>query len=179
MHPQPNRTRRRRRHDKLAVGRRRRLAGLAGALLVAMIAAGCQTAATPNRQPSAAIDPCADRLHDICGDLLLYYAARGKLPDRIEDIRGADTTPLICPVSGRPYLYNPGGLLIPGLEGRLVLYDPLPFHSGLRWGIMAEPGGEGEPLALRVVPLLDKVVLTAERAARQPAAPLVAPLDKP
>jgi hypothetical protein len=115
-------------------------------LVVAALAAGCQTAPPAPRRLGIQIDPCAERLHDLCGHLLLYYAAHGQLPPTLEDLKldeSLSPSPPVCPISNKPYLYNPSGLSIPGRQGRLVLYDPEPTHSGMRWGILvtAPPGG--------------------------------------
>jgi len=139
----------------------------AGAVLVPMAAAGCQTAAAPPaRRPSAEIDPCADRLHDICGQLLLYFSATGEMPATLDDLNRMDSQtlpPLVCPISGKPYIYNKDGLRVPGLAGLLVLYDAEPIHSGMRWGIIVEAGGAGQPLSGRVVLLPESSVFSTNK----------------
>jgi len=143
-----------------------RRAGLrlaAGAVLVAMVAAGCRSVAPPVRRPDAVSDPCADRLHDLCGRLLLYFSAQRELPPTLDDLDRLDSQtppPRVCPISGKPYLYNKDGLHVPGRAGRLVLYDAEPVHSGMRWGIMVEPGGEDQPLTGRVLLVPEPVFST-------------------
>jgi hypothetical protein len=147
----------------------RRLATL-GLLMVAMLATGCQV--TPaNPRPSTALDPCADRLYEAVDPLLEFYALKGRLPDQLSEVRPANAAPLVCPVSGKAYVYNPRGLTVEGRKGFLILYDPLPSHTGMRWGVMVEPGGPDEPLAARVILLPNKAVTDAEIAAHRPAPP--------
>ena len=135
------------------------------ALLAAAVAAGCRTPAPPPVARGVESDPCADRLHDLCGRLLLYYSAHAQLPEHLADLGGVGSdaaASLACPVSGKPYLYIPRGLPVPGWPGRLILHDAEPCHSGRRWGILAEPPRSREPLVVRVV----RVPETAVR--RQP-----------
>ena len=128
--------------------------GLACCVVLVMIAAGCQTAAPAVRKAGAEFDPCADRLHEICGDLLLYYSAGGTLPKGLADLKSVSSgplPPLVCPVSGKPYVYNPVGLPVAGRRGRLVIYDAEPSHSGKRCAILADVGAEDKPLSARVI----------------------------
>ena len=125
------------------------------------LAAGCQTT-EPDlvRQPSVKKDPCAERLHDISGHLLLCYSTHRKLPPTPAELAsdgGLPLPPLVCPASGKPYVYNPDGVSIPNLPGRLVLYDPEPSHSGMRWGILVGPSADGASITARVI-LTDAIV---------------------
>jgi len=146
-------------------------------LLSLLLVAGCQSttretgrvplpepaahdpAAHP-REPVAQIsntDPCAMRLHDICEPLLLYYVMNHKLPDRLEDLRqmpDSANLELTCPVSHKKYLYNPVGLLDTESKSRVILYDPAPSHSGMRWAVsIIEPQQENGPLVTKVIAL--------------------------
>jgi len=102
-------------------------------------------------------DPCANRLHDLCGPLLLYFNAQRRLPERLEELGQVpgfeNIRDFTCPVSGKPYVYNPQG--IPGLEpgSRVVIYDPLPSHSGMRWGVAVKIPGDDDPLIAKVIGL--------------------------
>lgn len=131
-----------------------RLAALVCWAGLAALAAGCQTTAPAARRPSVEVDACAERLHDVCGRLLLHYSLHRRLPETLESLAALDPekpVPLVCPVSGRPYVYDPKGPPIPGRPGRLVLYDPLPSHSGMRWGVFVDDAGDGKGLIARVV----------------------------
>jgi len=134
--------------------------GLEIAALAALLG-GCAPTARPpaEARPSVRKDPCAERLHEISGHLLLYVSTHKELPATAERFRawcGPDLPPLVCPASGRPYAYNPAGIPLPHLAGRMVLYDAGPTHHGMRWGILVSgsPGGGG---------LVAKVVLVAEK----------------
>jgi hypothetical protein len=123
-------------------------------MALATIAVGCQASAPTTRKTGVEIDPCAERLHEISGRLLLYYSVSGKMPTVLPDMKGVDSEPLpplACPVSGKPYVYNPVGLPVQGRLGRLVIYDPAPSHNGKRWGILAAVGAGDQPLSSRVV----------------------------
>lgn len=141
-----------------------------GLLLAVSLTGACQT---PPRKPSPApvrppapaqkvpnsnTDPCAMRLHDICGPLLLYYATHQRLPERIEELAEVpgfeEVRDFTCPASGRPYIYNPIGIVNSGATSQIILYDPSPVHSGMRWAIsIVEPKEENAPLISKVVAL--------------------------
>lgn len=142
------------------------LACLAGGMILATLAAGCRAPAPTNRRPSTEVDPCAERLHQVCGPLLLYYATNEKLPDNLATMKTTDPEPmppLVCPVSGKPYIYNREGLAIPGKPGRLVLYDAAPSHSGMRWGILAEIVEGPQPLIARAVLVPESAAFSAKK----------------
>lgn len=129
------------------------------AVLVAALVAGCQppppAAPAPGRPAIAtANDACAEQLQELSGQLLEYYAIHRELPPQLEDLTklgAGPSLPLACPLSRRPYIYNPDGLAVPGWPGRLIVYDPLPSHEGSRWAIQADKPQPGKPLFLRVV----------------------------
>jgi len=82
-------------------------------------------------------DPCASRLQDIGGTLLLYYAVNKHMPEKLEDIKpladlGQDLQ-FTCPLSGKPYAFTPAGLAAVGKDKRIVVYDSEPSHNGKRW----------------------------------------------
>ena len=126
-------------------------------LALAALAGGCQGPVVPAPQvdrPGVRTSPCADRLHDICGELLLYYAAHGALPPTLDELcpaAGPEAASRVCPASGKPYVYDPAGLTAPGRAGRLVLYDPDPSHAGMRWGAFLDAGGPAKTPAMRVI----------------------------
>jgi len=131
----------------------------------AMIVGGCQTRAPSARKPGTEMDPCAERLHDICGQLLLAYARKNALPKALGELQGLSSRrlpPLACPTSAKPYVYNPDGLKIQGRPGRVVLYDPTPAHSAMRWAVLADDIGTGQPLTLRVVLLPESDVFSKD-----------------
>ena len=105
--------------------------------------------------PLNASDPCAQRLHDLCGPLLFYYALNRRMPERLEDLRdigGPDPDiEFTCPASGKTYVYDAQGLPRRGQPGVLVLYDAEPSHSGMRWAVAVEEPKPGQPLIPHVV----------------------------
>jgi hypothetical protein len=136
---------------------------LAGVFVVAcaIIAGGCRS--TPHKSARASTktldvntDPCAMRLHEISGALLLYFATHRDLPPTIEALEKApgatDAGPLVCPVSNLPYLYLPAGLPAPDRESLIVLADAQPSHAGMRWAVTILPPANG-PLIAKVVPI--------------------------
>jgi len=157
-----------------------RLGVLAAAVALAVLADGCQKqAATPEvRRPSLEKDPCAERLHDLSGRLLLYYAAHHRLPETLAALPPLDPahpTPTVCPASGKPYVYRPKGLAISGRPGRLVLYDPEPSHAGMRWGVFIDKAPGANRLTARVILLPEDWIPTAEDAAAPEPAPAPSP----
>lgn len=106
-----------------------------------------------------AADPCAARLHDIEGAMLLYYAIYKKLPEKLTDLAPlADfDAPLVftCPASGLPYGYDPQGLRSPGKSKQILVYDPTPVHDGRRWCIFTSPAGPGASRSMEVLAVTD------------------------
>ena len=122
--------------------------------------------------PLASIEPCAARLQDVAGVMLLYYALNQRLPDGLEELRGvADIDQALeftCPASGRPYVYDPAGLRYPGKDERLIIYDADPAHDGrTRWGVLAAPPKGKRPAAMWAVPLTDEVFNTYLKSASE------------
>jgi len=135
----------------------------------ALLTTGCEGAgskAAPGRAsatqpadvaPITNTDACATRLHDLCGPLLLYYATRQDLPMSLDQLAGVpgfeNVRDFTCPVSGQRYIYNPSGIagLDPG--SRVIIYDPAPSHSGIRWGVSILEPRPGAPLVAKVIGL--------------------------
>ena len=142
-------------------------------LLACLLCAACQS--TPSKPaPSAAggisdsvlaaTDPCALRLDDIRVAMLGYLSAHDRLPAKIEDLQRfaepGTTLQFTCPASGKPYVYVPAGLTLPGKSQRLVLYDPLPAHEGRRWGVLLGPPADNQPLITWIAPLDEQTLKT-------------------
>ncbi|MDB5302986.1 MAG: hypothetical protein JWM97_535 [Phycisphaerales bacterium] len=145
----------------------------------ALFIAGC--APTPKPQPKAAPvidepsresvadplefkDPCAARLHDISGAMLLCYAVNHQLPAQLQDLSKYaeldQTLEFTCPESHQPYVYVREGLPAPSGGRRLVLYDATPVHKGTRWAILMRPSGPGQSAAAWVVQLSEPMLQT-------------------
>ena len=114
---------------------------------------------TPPKQSEANTDPCAMALHDLAAPLLLYYQANGKLPPDLAAVRlnpaFDESMSLACPVSRRPYVYNPVGIPAGGNKGRAVLYDSLPTHGGMRWALTIVVHEDQRAIVTKVVALPD------------------------
>ena len=133
------------------------IACLAGLLLY-----GCTTgdggAAPADAQPAdlTLSDPCAMRLHDLSGALLLYHASTGELPPTLEALRRVPNAigPLEtfeCPVSSASYVYAPQGVSLLGRVPKVVLFDASPVHDGKRWAVEVLDSTPGSPLVTKVV----------------------------
>jgi len=163
---------------------RPRLTAMACGAILAALAAGCRTAAPSPvvRRPSVEEDLCAERLHDLSGAILFYYAAHHRLPESpavLASLGPEDPVPLVCPLSDQPYLYHPTGLRVQGQPGRMVLYDAVACHTGMRWGVFVDGGGTGRRLIARVVLVADAAVIAAEQRAAVAAAEAQPPADAP
>lgn len=105
-------------------------------------------------------DPCAMRLQDLCGALLLYYLMNDALPDTLEDLPLSpgmtEGIELRCPSSGTPYIYNPDGIYLPERNARVIVYDGVPTHLGMRWAIQIEEPQMGQPLVAKVIALPER-----------------------
>jgi hypothetical protein len=100
-------------------------------------------------------DPCASRLQDIGGTLLLYYSVNRHMPAKLEEIKPlADfdqDLQFTCPLSGKPYGYTPTGLAAVGKEKRIVVYDSEPSHNGKRWCVFMPPPRPGKAMSVEVL----------------------------
>jgi hypothetical protein len=116
----------------------------------------------PPPGPESVHDPCADRLGELCEGLLLYYSGHGELPESLTGLAQTASRPAVpptCPTSGKPYVYNPDGLEMPGRSERLIVYDPEPSHAGTRRAVMAVPARPGNPLVLTVIRVPEAAVV--------------------
>jgi len=103
------------------------------------------------------VDSCADRLHTIEGQIILYYARYHRLPATLEELRpfadpGEDVS-YACPVSHQTYVYVPTGLVFGSDPRRLIVFDATPAHNGTRWGILFSPAKGRQPLTTTVIPI--------------------------
>lgn len=138
------------------------------ALLALLLCAGCVTEAvkpspsTTRPVQLTGIDACGLNMHDLSSYLLENYAIHHDLPQTLEELRPLvdvdKELPLTCPVSGKPYLYYPEGLVAPGEQRKLLIVDAQPSHNGKRWAIVTMPHEGKTPLGLWVVLLPDASV---------------------
>lgn len=146
--------------------------GLVGVLLLVGCSAPAGRQASPTTrsanaasttQPAAAQradrltvnDPCPSRLHDLAGPLLVYLTTHYRLPERLDELRqmpgGERLGDFACPTSGRPYLYNPAGVVGANVSRRAVIYDAAPTHDGYRWAIVIREATPNAPFIAEVV----------------------------
>jgi hypothetical protein len=141
---------------------------LAGMVLVAGSMALCSGCVTEHPKPVArttaskpsqlrGIDDCGLNMHDLSSYLLEYYAINRHLPQTLEELRPLVDVDkdlrLTCPVSHKPYLYYPDGLVAAGEQRKLLVVDAEPSHNGQRWAIVTLPAEGKTPLGLWVVQL--------------------------
>jgi hypothetical protein len=110
--------------------------------------------------PITNTDPCATQLHDIAGLFLAYYGLHHELPPTLgalSEIETVYSSQFICPVSRKPYIYNPQG--IPTENGLAIVYDATPAHSGVRWAI-AISEARGGALVAKVIALPESALAT-------------------
>jgi len=96
-------------------------------------------------------DPCAARLHAISGTMLMYYALHNRLPPKLDDLRALQEAdqPLnfACPASGQRYVYVPTGLVSQDDNRQIILHDPTPEPTGVRWTILMQKPQGRQPAA--------------------------------
>jgi hypothetical protein len=126
-------------------------------IIVLALSAGCSHAPPAATRPSSvnSLDPCAERLHELSGLLLQYYGVHGRLPAKLDDaaaLAPEGSALLACPVSTRPYIYDPKGPLVTaGGAARIVVYDATPAHNAMRWGIAVSEPKSGEAMTARIL----------------------------
>jgi hypothetical protein len=119
------------------------------------LAAGCATQPSPapaSRPAGVVSDPCADMLHDLAGQLLMFYAQHRRLPETLAELDPKAPNPA-CPVSKKPYMYKPDGVEVANLAGQVIVWEDVPCRPGVRWVIVMQPPTDGQPLHLNVLPL--------------------------
>jgi hypothetical protein len=150
-------------------------------VIVAVIAAGCQSkpssqATRPDRTAGAATqstgaaapadlseitqsDPCATRMHDIAGVMLLYYAVNRQLPEKLAELQPIADAPLdfTCPLSHLQYVYVPQGLRAEGKSKAIILHDAAASHAGTRWCMLMPNSLTQTSQSLEVVQLPESV----------------------
>ena len=139
------------------------------ALIVVLAIAGCGSSpdsAAPagdtvaTTEPSA-VDPCAERMHDLIGGLLFHYYQYGRLPETLAEVNapGLGLPPAVCPTSNVPYAYTPDGIRLPQRDERVILYEGAQAHGPYRWGVSASEPDAGGQLQMKVLPLPESVFL--------------------
>jgi hypothetical protein len=123
-----------------------------------------------------ALDPCGNRIEDLCGPLALYYRDNHHGPARIEELEryafAGEHLNLVCPVSNKPYLCSPQGLEARGQEIHIFIYDAEPVHNGARWCAVARGGAVlNQPQIMYAVKMSEAVFR------RFQASPLVLPIQ--
>jgi hypothetical protein len=158
-------------------------------------------------------DPCVENLQDLEGLLLLYYQQNHEMPASLADLKGKspddEKVSLVCPASGKAYVYNRMGLIPPAdivpepqrARGgdRLIVYDAEAAHEitqhltdgtkdwdvkkMVRYGIVMKPPGTDGTLTLQVVPveqaLLDAYLRETRAEANKTQVAPVKPLPRP
>lgn len=122
----------------------------------------------PDVNPDKLTDPCAARLHDIAGALLLYYRVKQQMPAKLEDVRSlgsiAQDLEFSCARNGAPFVYVPNGMAAVGKEQRIIAFDPTPIgRPRFRWCLIASVTNSGA-LVTDVVPMAEKVFNTYQAA---------------
>ncbi|HWE04605.1 MAG TPA: hypothetical protein VG326_19525 [Tepidisphaeraceae bacterium] len=167
--------------------------GFASSLLYVLISlcalSGCQTTTvttgpkplvkTAGQQPAFtgdvldSLDPCGNRMQDLCGPLTAYYSMYHHGPARAEDLQPfaipGQEIQSACPVSRKPYVFAPDGLEATGQNIRIYIYDPEPTHHGARWCAIKQGG---TALNQPVIMFADKLPEDVFRRFR-PATPLL------
>jgi hypothetical protein len=137
-----------------------------GGLMLLGLIAGCAKDGKPSASsqpaplPQAPIsnnDACASRLHDISGLFLMYLLEHRDLPATIEELRPyaerLGVEGFTCPISGEAYIYIPDGIFLAEQNMRVILYDPRPTHSNMRWAIAIGAPTPDQPPRTKVVAL--------------------------
>jgi hypothetical protein len=144
-----------------------------GAFIGALLVSGCQNASGPNSNHSDPVtlvrsgansqnnpksnvpdvpETCQSRLQDrLCEAMLFYYTFNQTFPGKLEDLIGYEgvrsQADLRCPISGKPYIYNPDSTLVLDKELWEVKggVDPKAVKQNLRYKVLlydAQPHGE-------------------------------------
>ncbi len=147
------------------------------ACMAMILCGGCRSTGASNPKPTASgaappaqpadanditqTDPCAARLHEIAGAMLMYYAVNRRLPERLaelEPLADVDVTlNFTCPLSGLPYVYVPAGLRAAGRSKAIILHDAAASHGGVRWCVLMPDTSTSTGKALEVLAMPEGV----------------------
>ncbi|HEX4794410.1 MAG TPA: hypothetical protein VH370_11490 [Humisphaera sp.] len=136
-------------------------------------------------------DACAARMQDMCGSLILYYATKKHLPERLDELSsfniGGSPLQFVCPTSNQPYSYDPNGPMLGNSVwlvndvgqtvnlgesvsvGQMVVYDTTPAHNGQRWVIVFGRDRSGTTPVAQPYLIPEKTFQEAIKAPRQSA----------
>jgi hypothetical protein len=148
---------------------------IAACAILSGLLGGCVTETVPQAAPrkpgvsaAATADACLDNLHDLSGYLLQYCWLHREFPKDLADLQPLvdidRKLPVLCPASGKPYLYFPSGLVAPNEKRRLLVVDSEPTHAGGRCAIVATQAEGSQPVALWVI-RIDEAALRRYQAA--------------
>ena len=77
----------------------------------------------------------------------------------IESLEGLENVELVCPVSTKPYIYNPEGIFLQDRNELLIVYDATNSHKGFRWAITVHDPQPFQPLVTKVIALPESFFL--------------------
>jgi hypothetical protein len=150
------------------------------AAVAAALAAGCTQGGRVERPaPPAGLDPLAEQLHDICGNLLWFESMYHRLPRSVDELclaTGLDARRVIDPVTGKPFAYDPAGFAASQTAERILLVAAPAPAAKTRWCVsMVQAGGTSTCRVIAVPADAFGEVLTG----RTPAAPSAPPSSRP
>ena len=103
-----------------------------------------QSQAQPQASVNSFIDPCGDRIQDLCGPLIEYFTLYHHGPARVEELQQfadpGQTLKFACTDTGKPFQCAPTGLAAPGQSMRIFVYAADPSPDGGRWCVYSKPG---------------------------------------
>lgn len=147
--------------------------------LLALVLGGCRSAppsASSPAQPDQRVttDASAERLHELSGQILAYYARHEQLPPSLEALAeeaGPGAPPAVSPGTGEPCVYHAPPLPLPRRSGLLLMHDPMPVvqrtaERSMRWAMVVQPKRRGAPLTAQVILLPASQVEAAMQARR-------------
>ena len=145
---------------------------LAAACAMALLAGCVSEPVDPApREVPTGLNPTAERLHEICGSILLFHGAYHRMPESLEELRRATgMTPdaIIDPVTRRPFAYVPEGFATSPAGRRAVLLAAPGPGAETCWAVTVLQANRS--LSAKVVALPAEAF--AELAGKQtPAAP--------
>jgi hypothetical protein len=128
---------------------------------------GKQQSSASKKTPPLSVgqmEPCAARLQDVEGAMLMYWAVNRHLPEKLDELKefadvGTELN-FTCPASGLPYVYAPGGLQSAGRPKRIIMHDATPAHDGKRWCILMAPIKPGQAPYMEVLQMPDALFRT-------------------
>ncbi|MBI1371542.1 MAG: hypothetical protein GC159_02095 [Phycisphaera sp.] len=127
--------------------------------LMSMSLGGCAEpgrGATTHRTAKESPDATAQRLHELCEYILMYYARHRALPPSMDALVADEPeADALLQRTGETLVYHADPRHVPGRPGMLLIHDTAATRDGV-WTIFVEPQQRSGQLAVQVLQISER-----------------------